>query len=819
MPTRRQIAILGAALLIGVGTARTCSAQEQGAGPTPSESESAKSESSSQTGAAQERTEVAKTSEETRMGLRGRLLDDQRKIWTSPGQLRLPDTGWLIPLGGIMAGLFVTDRDFSKHLSQDPKTISRYKNVSNAGAGVLIGSAGGMWLLGRARQNEHWSETGFLAGEAALNSLVMVEGLKYSLRRERPIQGDGSGPFFQSGGTSFPSEHAAAAWSVAGVIAHEYPGPLTQIVAYGLASLVSVSRVKAHQHFPSDVVVGSAIGNLVAQDIYSRHHDPDLGGGEWTPASRYFREHWKPEPESMGSPNVPLDSWIYPALERLAARGLIQSEFLNVRPWTRLECVSLLNEAASNLDEVASRGREMESLIAALRTEFASELHSFETGNEESIRLESVYTRVTGIKGTPLADSYHFGETIYNDNGRPYQEGLNNITGFSTYATADRFAIYFSGEFQHAPGAPAYPLTVRQAIATMDVNPLQPATPFEEANRFAIQNAYINTNIEGWNFSFGKQDMWWSPSDDSSFLFSDNAEPIYMFRLSRVTPFTLPWLLRYLGPAKLDLFIGRMQGNDFPPRPLFHGEKITFKPTKNLELGFSRTVEFGGVGRAMTLGAIFNSYVSFSSSVGVAANQNPGHRVGGFDFSYRLPFVRDWLTLYGDSMTADDPSPIDAPRRASVNSGLYLAKVPGVRKLDFRVEGIYTDSSTSRSNGGKFAYWETFYHDAYTNKGALMGSWIGREAVGGQAWATYWFSPRNSLQFGYRNQRVSSDFVPNGETLHDGSVKLSLWATRQWNVATSVQYEQSRAPLLATGLQKNWTSFVEIGFWPRSWSK
>jgi len=69
---------------------------------------------------------------------------------------------------------------------------------------------------GRAKHNEHWSETGFLAGEAAVDSLVMVEGLKYSLGRERPFQGDGSGPFFQSGGTSFPSEHAAAAWSVAG---------------------------------------------------------------------------------------------------------------------------------------------------------------------------------------------------------------------------------------------------------------------------------------------------------------------------------------------------------------------------------------------------------------------------------------------------------------------------------------------------------------------------------------------------------------------------------------------------------------------------
>src|SRR5438477_10269345 len=214
-------------------------------------------------------------------GLARDFLGDQEQIWKSPAKLRFPDTEWLVPLSGATAGLFVTDRDFSKHLSQNPTTISHYKTLSNAGVAALVGGAGGMWVMGHVSHNEHWSETGFLAGEAALNSLVMVEVLKYSLRRERPYQGDGSGPFFQSGGTSFPSEHADAAWSVAGVIAHEYPGPLTKIMAYGLASLVDISRVRAQQHFPSDVVVGAMIGNLVAQHIYSRHHDPDLGGGEW----------------------------------------------------------------------------------------------------------------------------------------------------------------------------------------------------------------------------------------------------------------------------------------------------------------------------------------------------------------------------------------------------------------------------------------------------------------------------------------------------------------------------------------------------------
>ena len=249
-----------------VGSAN-CAAQE-----TPVQEESLSKGASAETQKALKKptaTAMQKQNGRGQMGLVERFADDQRSVWTSPARLRFSDTEWLIPAGGFAAALFVTDRDFSAHLSHDPKTMNHYKTLSNAGIGALVGGAGGLWLLGHVRHDEHWSETGFLAGEAALNSLVMIEGLKYSLRRERPFQGNGSGSFFQ-GGTSFPSEHAAAAWAVAGVIAHEYPGPLTKLLAYGAASAVSYSRVRGRQHFPSDVFIGAALGYSVSHFVVLR---------------------------------------------------------------------------------------------------------------------------------------------------------------------------------------------------------------------------------------------------------------------------------------------------------------------------------------------------------------------------------------------------------------------------------------------------------------------------------------------------------------------------------------------------------------------
>jgi membrane-associated phospholipid phosphatase len=722
-----------------------------------------------------------------------------------------------VPLSGIAAGLFATDRDFSKHLSRDPTTISHYKTLSNGGVAALLGGAGGMWLLGHAKHNEHWSETGFLAGEAALNSLVAVEGLKYSLRRERPYQDDGSGSFFRSGGTSFPSAHVAAAWSIAGVIAHEYPGPLTKFLVYGLASLVSVSRVRARQHFPSDVLVGSVIGNLIAQDIYSRHHDLDLGGGEWKTYAESHDENSEGKSHSVGSPYVELDSWIYPALERLAALGYIDSHFLGMRPWTRLECAQLVEEAGDRIRVQQIASSDVTRFYTALSEEFQSDLRESAAGNEGSVHLESLYTTVTEITGEPLNDSYHFGQTIINNYGRPYQRGFNTYDGFSGWATKGRFAIYARGEYQHAPSAPGFSQPIQNLIGSLDTNPAQPAIPTAATNQFRLLDTYVAANVANWDLTFGKQSLWWGPGDGGALLFSDNAEPIYMFRASRIAPITLPWILRYLGPMKLDSYVGKLSGNGFPPRPVIHGEKISFKPTRNLEISFTRMAEMGGLGRALTPAAFWHSYTSTRESNSYASNSNPGKRTAGFDFSYRVPFLRNWLTVYTDSLASDDVTPISAPRRAAMNPGVYLSHLPKLPKLDLRIEGVYTNTPSS-SYGGKFIYIDNFYHDLSTNKRNIIGSWVGREGQGIQAWSTCWFSSHNTLQFGYRHANVSPGFIPQGETLNDEWVKANWWFRESLSVSAFVQHEQWVAPVLASTPQTNWTSSIEISFQPHGFT-
>jgi hypothetical protein len=204
----------------------------------------------------------------------------------------------------------------------------------------------------------------------------------------------------------------------------------------------------------------------------------------------------------------------------------------------------------------------------------------------------------------------------------------------------------------------------------------------------------------------------------------------------------------------------------------------------------------------ITLHTFLRSFFSLSAPEGSVkfSREDPGARFGQFDFSYRLPFVRKWLTLYTDSNVHDDISPIDAPRRASWWPGLYLSHVPGAPKVDIRGEYGYTDPPVGSSQGGRFMYWETVQVQGYTNKGRNFGPWVGREGKGGQAWITYHIGGNEWIQGSYRNFKVAKDFVPGGVTLNDVNVQVLKRLGHSFELNGMFEYEGWKAPVYNTGV-------------------
>jgi Capsule assembly protein Wzi len=519
---------------------------------------------------------------------------------------------------------------------------------------------------------------------------------------------------------------------------------------------------------------------------------------------------------NYGSVYVPLDSWVYPAFERLFSLGYADSAYLGMRPWTRTSCLQILQETYPQL-QGAPQDTEAWNIFRTLAVEFGVDAGQ----TSPQAELSNVYTRNMYIKGRPINDSFHFGQTLINDYGRPYQQGFNALDGFSARAEGYHLSLDVRGEYQHAPGRAAYPESVQELIAQVDNTPLLAPEPVPQTNVFRLIDANLALSLANNVISVGKSEDWWGPTQSGSMALSNNAEPIYALRINRVVPLRIPILSEVTGPFRYEGLFGSLKGHRYPNAPWIHAEKFSFKPTRNVEFGFSRVVVFAGKGHVpLTFGSFWHSFTSFSN-VSLAEKESrtdPGSRHSSFDFTWRLPWVENWLTLYSDSIVHDDASPIAAPRHASINPGLYLSHLPKLPHVDLRAEAVSTDPDALR--GGQSIYYEFEYPDGYTNKNNLLGSWIGREGKGGQAWLTDWLSPKEYIQLGYRNAKVSNSFIPRGTTQNDINIKAVLRLRENLELNAFGQAEFWKVPVLASGQQHDFTGSFQLTYFPKlSWHR
>jgi hypothetical protein len=531
----------------------------------------------------------------------------------------------------------------------------------------------------------------------------------------------------------------------------------------------------------------------------------------------------------MASTYVPLDSWVYSAFDRLAALGYVNTAFPALRPWTRMECARLVLEAADRTADSESDS-EVSALYKSLASEFALELRREEGAANSGLQVESMYGQFGNLAGEPLTDGYHFGQTIVNDFGRPFGEGANWDSGAALRAQAGWLAFYIRGEYQRGGRVPRLSPEAQTAIAQADFTPVAAAGPPSNVARFRLLDAYVAVNFKNNQLSFGKQSLWWGPGYGGPMLFSDNAEPITMLRYDRVSPFKLPGFLGVLGPMRLQLFLGQLSGQQFVnipittnpaathavgqpgvglnPQPYIHGVKLTLNPTPNLEVSAARTVIFGGPGFPVTATTFWRSFTSTASSNSI--NNDPGDRRVAFDVSYRVPPVRDWLTLYVDSFTDDEAFPLAYPTHSAWNPGIYLPKLPHLHKVDFRAEGAVTPDRLFPG----FFYFNVHYLSGYTNDRQLMGSWVGREGSGYQLWSTYWLSGQSTIQASYRNTWVNRAFLKGG-SIQDFRVSANFWAGSEFSIQATEQFERWQFPLLAVRHISNFTSSLQISYSPK----
>jgi membrane-associated phospholipid phosphatase len=210
----------------------------------------------------------------------GDFLHDQKDIWTFPvrlfkGHSVLPTA---IVLGGTV-GLIYADPHVMPYFRTHAKNWDKPNDVFDPmiTTGEVIALPAGLLTAGYIRHDDREVNTALLAVEAYGDSVVVNLAIKAITRRQRPtdvpLGGDFSNTFFNGGksplhGSSFPSGHSMAVWSVATVVAERYRHrgkPWIPILSYTLATAISFSRITESAHFPSDVWLGASLGYTIAR--------------------------------------------------------------------------------------------------------------------------------------------------------------------------------------------------------------------------------------------------------------------------------------------------------------------------------------------------------------------------------------------------------------------------------------------------------------------------------------------------------------------------------------------------------------------------
>jgi len=210
------------------------------------------------------------------------ILHDQKYVWLFPVDLA-HGKHWVPTLAivGVTAALIASDPHTMPYFAKTTDFNRFNETFNGAFTGTFEAAVpASLYLYGLVRHSSYAEQTALLAAEAYADSAIPHVVIKVISRRYRPSaippDGDFSHTFFRSSttpfgkGSSFPSGHAAGAFSIATVIAQRYGHRRwVPFAAYTIATVFAFSRIPDRAHFPSDVFLGAALGYTITRyDVF-----------------------------------------------------------------------------------------------------------------------------------------------------------------------------------------------------------------------------------------------------------------------------------------------------------------------------------------------------------------------------------------------------------------------------------------------------------------------------------------------------------------------------------------------------------------------
>ena len=409
------------------------------------------------------------------------------------------------------------------------------------------------------------------------------------------------------------------------------------------------------------------------------------------------------------SAGVPLDSWIYPALDKLAGLGLLESALQGSRPYTRVEAARLTREALDHAVEGKASpvaGELLRRLAHELRREI-EEVKGNRAGSYlqplREVRLDYLYQE--GEPSSLTGSTLNARQNALNTNnfGIDYNESHNAQFLFESEARLGNILL----------------VSLRPQLLLREGE--------DEDPEFRLREGKVALGLGPIEVSVGRQSLWWGQGRHGSLLLTNNAEPLDMLRITNPTPVVLPWIFRYLGPMRFDLFFSHLDGyvadvdesnNAHGNDPDFAGLRLNFKPLPFFEIGAARTTIFGGEG----IDVSHSDYLTIFSGRNLTGGEDTSNQLAAFDARIKIAALAG-AELYGEYGGEDEAGGFIA-HRAWI-AGLYLPKLESSERLSLRLE--YADL-TDESKLAPAWYRHGIFRSGYTWQGKVLGHHVGGAA-------------------------------------------------------------------------------------------
>ena len=252
----------------------------------------------------------------------------------------------------------------------------------------------------------------------------------------------------------------------------------------------------------------------------------------------------------------------------------------------------------------------------------------------------------------------------------------------------------------------------------------------DDGRQFRFDGSYAAAILGNWAFSASEQSRWWGPGWDGSLILSNNARPIPSITVQRhmSDPFATKWL-HWLGPWQFLFTLGQLEGNRDIPHAKFLGMRLNFRPIPSLEIGASRTAQWGGQGRPQDLSAFTDILLGRDNlgSNGINRANEPGNQLAGFDFRWQSPLFKAPYAVYGQAIGEDEAG--GWPSRYTGLFGIETWGPWGRHGASWRLHAEYADTATggfySSNPQFNYAYQHHIYTSGYTYYGRVIGDSLG----------------------------------------------------------------------------------------------